>query len=92
MFLPKALQELADAWECYEDRQAGLGDRFELHVLKKVNTILRNPEHYERKKNQYREARVDTFPYLIIYKIDKEKYQVLVISVFHTSRSIARKV
>ena len=90
-FLPKALQELLDAWEWYEDRQLGLGDRFELYLYRKVNTILRNPEHYECKQNMYREVKIDTFPYLIIYKIDKEKHQILIVSVFHTSRNVVRK-
>jgi hypothetical protein len=27
-FLPRARKELLNAWEWYEDRQAGLGDRF----------------------------------------------------------------
>lgn len=43
VFLSKARQELADAWEWYEDRQRGLGDRFELYVFRKVNIILKTP-------------------------------------------------
>jgi len=61
VFLSKALQELSDAWEWYEDRQPGLGDRFELYFFRKVNAILRNHEHYECKQAMYREVKLDTF-------------------------------
>jgi plasmid stabilization system protein ParE len=61
VFLPKAQQELLEAWEWYEDRQTGLGDRFKVQLFAKVNTILNNPEYYECKQKLYREAKLDVF-------------------------------
>lgn len=83
--LPKAQKEILDAWEWYEDQQPGLGDRFKEEVRKKIENILSNPLHYPLRK-KYREALIDVFPYLIVFKVDKQKNLILILSVFHTSR------
>ncbi len=55
-----------------------------------MRLIKENPLHYAIKKG-LREAKTDTFPYLLVYKI-REKEQVIdVLSVFHTSRNPRRK-
>ncbi len=91
VFLDKAQAEVLNVWEWYEDRQVGLGDRFKQYLFGKINTILLNPELYECKFKQYREAKINVFPYLIIYKIDKVKKLIIIISIFHTSRKISTK-
>jgi len=88
--LPRAQKEILDAWEWYEDQQPGLGDRFKKELHKKIQYILGNPLHYPVKK-KYREALMDVFPYLIVFKIDKYKDQILILSVFHTSRHPKKK-
>ena len=87
---PKAEDEFYAAIEWYEGGQEGVGNRFEREVLKKLLLIRNNPLLYPVKKG-LREAVTNTFPYLIIYKID-EKHQIInVVSVFHTSRHPSRK-
>jgi hypothetical protein len=50
-FLPRARKELLNAWEWYEDRQAGLGDRFLEQVLICTHIIEQHPDRYpERRK------------------------------------------
>jgi plasmid stabilization system protein ParE len=74
----------------YEDQQSGLGDRFKNEVRNKIELILNNPLHYPLKRKHY-EAQIDNFPFLIIYKIDKRKDLILILSVFHTSRHPKKK-
>jgi plasmid stabilization system protein ParE len=88
--LPKAQKEILDAWEWYEDKQIGLGDRFKEELYKKIKSISSNPLHYPL-KGQYHEAQTDVFPYLIIFKIDKSKDLILIVSVFHMSRQPKKK-
>lgn len=88
--LPKAQTEILEAWEWYENKQLGLGDRFVSNLRTKIDQIVNNPLHYPLKK-KLREARIDDFPYLVIFKIDERNDLIVITSVFHTSRHPKRK-
>lgn len=87
----RARYEILEAWEWYEDRQEGLGDRFINQINLKIKQIIQTPERYPEKKRSFREAKIDVFPYLLIYKIANRKKVITIISVFHTSRNPAIK-
>jgi plasmid stabilization system protein ParE len=86
-FLLKAKRELLDAWEWYEDRQAGLGDKFTQQVFSCIHTIEKHPDRYPERKKNYKEALVKIFPYLLIYRISKRKKVITIVSVFHGYRN-----
>ena len=86
----KARLELSQSWTWYEEQQRGLGDRFEETFFNKAYLIQTNPLHYPVKGN-YRQAPTDIFPFLIVFKVDRRKGLILVVSVFHTSRHPRRK-
>ena len=88
--LPKARLELRKAYDWYEERQAGLGAKFVNQVFEKLDFVQANPLHYQI-KNKYREALTDVFPYLIVYKVLKQRNHISVVSIFHTSRHPRRK-
>lgn len=70
----------------YDERQPGIGDRFLIEVVRTFRLIEANPLHYqERFSKQFRFAKVNDFPYVIVFKIKKQL--VVVNSVFHTSRN-----
>lgn len=50
-FLKKSRSELIAAWEWYEDKQQGLGDKFKRQVDLCINQIERNPQRYPERKN-----------------------------------------
>jgi plasmid stabilization system protein ParE len=83
----RARNEILEAWEWYEDRQEGLGDRFINQISFKIKQVVQMPERYPEKKKTFREAKIDVFPYLLIYKIVNRKKVITIISVFHTSRN-----
>ena len=85
--LLRARNEILDAWEWYEDRQEGLGDRFIKQINLKIKKIVQTPERYPEKKSSFREAKIEVFPYLLIYKIANRKKVITIISVFHMSRN-----
>lgn len=90
-FVTKAQIELLDAAKWYDKQLAGLGDRFEFSVKIKINSIRKNPLIYPNKESDFRECKVDDFPYLIVYTINSEKKQVIISSIFHTSRWPGKK-
>jgi plasmid stabilization system protein ParE len=83
----RARKELLDAWVWYEEKQVGLGDRFENEIYKRIKDIEQHPERYPERKQFFREAKIKTFPYLVIYRIDEEEKVILISSIFHTSRN-----
>lgn len=69
---PAAVKELEETFLWYEERSEGLGARFIASVNKSLQIIISNPELYRKKKNDYREATVSAFPYIIVYEILKK--------------------
>ena len=59
VLLSRARLELIEAWEWYEDKQIGLGDKFENEVYNTIDYIVHHPEHYPTRKRSYREAGVE---------------------------------
>lgn len=87
----RAQKEITDAWQWYEDRQQGLGDRFVSEVIGIVHKIEQTPERYPIRYKSYKEAPLPVFPYLLIYRINKRKRAVRIVSVFHTSLNPRKK-
>ncbi|MEO5947524.1 MAG: type II toxin-antitoxin system RelE/ParE family toxin [Chitinophagaceae bacterium] len=90
-FLVKARVEFLKAWEWYEDKQPGLGDRFKQQVYNCIRKIEEQPERYPERRKNYRERLVEIFPYLIIYRIHKRKKAIFIISIFHTRLNPKKK-
>lgn len=91
ILLLRALNELFEAWEWYENRQVGLGHRFRTNVNKKIKEIENHSTRYPNKKANFREAQINSFPYLIIYKIDNKQKKIVIVSIFHTGRNPSGK-
>lgn len=91
LLLVKARKELSDAFLWYEDKQPGLGDRFANEVFNKLAEIESHPDRYPIKIKNLREVRIAVFPYLVIYRIEKLKKQVIVVSIFHIKRNPVKK-
>lgn len=82
--------EIEEAIEFYESRSKGLGKQF-LEYFKGYLKILKaNPELFSIKKPPfYRELPLKKFPFVIIYEIFQN--EVVIYSVFHTSRNPIKK-
>jgi len=89
---PLALEEYSEAYIWYESKEVGVGERFMKAVRLKIEEIIVHPETYgSRDRKEFREAKVDYFPYLIVYKIKKRKGQIYISSIYHTSRDPRKK-
>ena len=79
--------EIADAFDWYEEKLNGLGDRFLSSLKNSFKRINQNPFLYQERFNGFRCAPVHSFPYLIIFQIfDGE---IVVFSVFNTNQNPA---
>ncbi len=87
VFHPKAEQEYLDAYSWYEDKQEGLGDRFEQMVERKLKQISEHPEHYAITKSSYREASLEVFPFRVVFMVKKKRKQIYVSAIYHTKRN-----
>jgi plasmid stabilization system protein ParE len=89
---PLAVEDYKEAYAWYEDRLPGLGERFIKAVRLKINEIVEHPETYgSRDRKAFREARLDFFPYLIVYKIHKRKKEIHISSIHHTKKHPRKK-
>jgi plasmid stabilization system protein ParE len=88
---PLAVEDYSEAYASYEDKQSGLGERFIKAVRFKIDEIIEHPENYGSRDNkEYRETKVDYFPFLIVYKIHKRK-KLIHISSIHNMKKHPRK-
>jgi hypothetical protein len=90
-YLPKAQVEYLEAYLWYEEQLAGLGSRFETAVERKLNRISKYPLLYPNKNKNLREATIDDFPFLIIYKVYPQNNVIFIYAIFHTSRRPGKK-
>lgn len=83
-FHPEALIETDEAAKFYEERQAGLGNRFIESLTDALNRIRRNPIRYRKIYNNIRKCHMLRFPYGVIFRDQKEMVQI--IAVMHLKR------
>jgi plasmid stabilization system protein ParE len=89
-FHPKVVSDLSGAIAWYEERSAGLGERFKAAVDARFKDILRTPELFPRAFDDvdFRFARTHRFPYLVLYRIRQDI--VYVLGVFHSASDPAK--
>jgi plasmid stabilization system protein ParE len=84
-FVKEALFDIEDIVLWYEEQRIGLSYDFELCLEAGVEAILRNPDAFQKKYRNIKIRFISRFPYGIHYRF--EKNEIVVIGVFHTSRS-----
>ena len=84
VLLRAAREEFDDAFDWYEDERPGLGVAFDASVRETFARIVARPQLYQVVLGDVRRAPVGRFPYLIFYRVEPD--QIVVLSVFHSSR------
>ena len=83
----KALQELDQAYEWYEEQLTGLGARLLKEVNKYLTTINKSPKLFQvHFPDEIRAVPLKVFPYLIVYWIDETNAKIVVLSIFHAKQ------
>lgn len=88
----QAHDEYIEAYEWYELKQKGLGDRFMNNVEKKLTQISEHPQYFGKRQNlRFREAKVDSFPYMIVYEFFPRKKLIHIAAIYHSNRNSKKK-
>ena len=83
VILQQAYEELNDAVEHYEEKQAGLGLRMMGEIDKHVQWIMQNYTVPRVRKGGYRRVNPKTFPYNIAYRVRVDTMWILAIAHNH---------
>jgi plasmid stabilization system protein ParE len=89
---PLIANDYEEAYSWYESKLPGLGERFLAAVRLKIESIAAHPQNFSSKGNlKFREAIVDDFPFVIVYKINKRRREVLISSIHHMKKHPRKK-
>ena len=72
--------------------KAQVGIRFINVIQNKLNIIAQHPERYPKRKGNFRETPVKTFPYIIVYTVYKKEKIITVSAIFHSRRNPKLKI
>ena len=82
----EAKLEWNEAVNWYEDRQPGVGLRFDDALLKFLQTLSQNPERFRPYSNLTHKARMPKpWPYSVYFTINKIHREVKILAVWHHS-------
>lgn len=91
VFHPIAEKEYQEAYQWYEEQLQGLGDRFEETIEVKLGLIISKPLLFPKRRGSFREAKIEVFPYQIVFKIYEKEKTLFIASIYHTSRNPKKK-
>ena len=80
----RAVREIGEAYEWYEEQVSGLGKDFLEALAEQFKTIARSPQLYAETQRGVRRALLSRFPYGVFYASKGDIVSVL--GVVHTSR------
>lgn len=75
--------DLSSATRWYDDISVELGNRFRQAITSRFDAVRVRPESFGRVTGELRAARVEGFPYLVIFELDRGVSHVL--GVFHAA-------
>jgi plasmid stabilization system protein ParE len=73
----------------YEERESGVGLRFNSVVRTFLQALVQNPERFPLVGRFVRKAKVLGWPYSVYFTINTEAREVVVIAIWHGSRNPA---
>lgn len=76
--------EIAKASSWYEGEKPGLGKDFLRQVEECVSAIAENPFRFRRAHKETRRARIDRFPYGLLYRVTED--EIVVVACMHSRR------
>lgn len=79
---PEAAEDAEEAAIWYEEQGPGLGSKFLESLEEKLTTIELNPQLFEIKYNDIRQAFLSRFPFAIHYLFDNNS--IFVLAILHT--------
>lgn len=85
--LPEAKEDMRLAVEWYNEQRTNLGRQFVKRVRERIAFLKKNPFSCQVRYLDVHTALIKQFPYMLHYTINKEKKEIIVLTVLHTSRN-----
>ena len=82
-----AEKEYAEAAIWHQEQKYGLGDDFRARVRETIQLILKNPKLFNLTNENYHEAVVEVFSYVVVYYVNERSKTVHISAIFHTSHN-----
>lgn len=82
----EAERELEAAFDYYELRQPGLGQRFLNEFRRGIERVQQYPTGWQALDVTYRRYRLNHFPYGIVYRLDTVADRIVIVAIMHLSR------
>jgi len=84
---PQALADIQEISDWYNEKQTGLGKRFQTSAIKQIDGLCKNPHVCAIRYKEIRCLLVKKFPYMAHFYINEETQTVEVLAVISTSRN-----
>jgi plasmid stabilization system protein ParE len=79
----KANEDIAKSENWYNNQKEGLGDEFYAEIKETINKYLTTFPKFATIYKNYRQITLKKFQHSIIYFIDEQKHEVIIIAVQH---------
>lgn len=83
----EAVVDINEITSWYNDRQTGLGERFQKTVVHQINSLNKDPQIYAIRYKEIRCVRLKKFPYMLHFFINENTKTVEVLAVISTDRN-----
>ena len=80
---PEAQEEADEAAAFYESREEGLGLAFVLELQNAYRRVQCDPESWPRVADKFYRARLNRFPYDIVFRVYSDEFLVLAVAHHH---------
>lgn len=90
-FLERVVAEYEAASVWYKERSIQAAENFDAAVNKKLNVIIESPIRQRKTYREFREIKVDKYPFNIIYLVDEIQKLVIIFSIHHHKRNPKKK-
>lgn len=87
---PQVYDQIFEIVNWYEKKQNGLGSEFVNELEKTIHVILQNPFSFAKRLKQSRQVKLNRFPYIIVYEVQKNTIELY--NIIHTSRHPIRRI
>ncbi len=87
----RAIAEYEAAALWYKGRSIQAAENFEIAVNKKINILRLNPTRQKKAYKEFREIKLDKYPFNIIYLVDEIKMKIIISSIYHHKRNPKKK-
>jgi plasmid stabilization system protein ParE len=75
----------------YKERSITTAQKFIEAIDNAIKNIASQPTFYKNTYSIFYEAKTKTFPFSIVYFIDEEEKQIVIVSIFHQKRNPRKK-